>query len=135
MCFAETRQASEMFFHLHKLTQFAFFSLFMLKDARAVANEVKTLKVQLDQEFVAGLWLETNLCKIVEPPVDRIGSFWIGMNRIPETTSSKVRFMVVHQCRRSTPQGLFKNFLQRAFECEDTRFVQVKFLTNYKKTR
>ena len=124
---------------LNKYTQFALF-LLLLKDVEAFDEEIKTFKVQLDQEFVAGLWLETNLCKIFEPPVDRSGHFWIGFNRInrfnkinqfdriPETTSSKVRFMVVHQCRKSAPQGIFKNFLQKAFECEDTRFVQVNFL-------
>jgi hypothetical protein len=61
----------------------------------------------MNREFVAGLRFNTNLCKVFQPPVDRAGNFWIGMNPIPET-SPKARFIVVHQCRKSAPQGLYR---------------------------
>ena len=87
-------------------------------------EETKILRLQMKNEFVPGLGFDSNLCRLFQPPVDRAGNFWVGMKSLPET-NRKARFIVVHQCKKTIPQGLFNNYLHNAFECEDSRFVQV----------
>ena len=85
---------------------------------------VQTFRVQLDREFVSGLSSDASLCKVFQPPVNRAENFWVGMKPIPEM-SPKARFVVVHRCRKSVSASAFKKFLQKSFDCEDNRFVQV----------
>ena len=87
-------------------------------------DTVQTFRVQLDREFVSGLSSDASLCKVFQPPVNRAESFWVGMKPIPEM-NPKVRFVVVHRCRKSLSASAFKKFLQKSFDCEDNRFVQV----------
>ena len=100
-------------------------SLIILYSISGNASGVtKTLRLQMKNEFVTGIGFDSNLCRLFQPPVDRAGNFWVGMKSLPET-NLKARFMVVHQCKKTIPEGLFKNYLHNAFECEDSRFVQV----------
>ena len=109
-------------------TTIQFFVIFILKfGAKSSEEFVQTFRIGLEHDFVSGLSSDASLCKVFQPPAPpdiRLDQYWVGMKSIPET-SDNARFIVVHRCRKSLQQNVFKKFLQRAFDCEDSRFVQV----------
>ncbi len=53
------------------------------------------------------------------------GKFFTGAKNTPEI-NSHVRYIVLHKCRWTAKQdNLYGPFLNKAYECEDTSFVQV----------
>lgn len=82
--------------------------------------------IKLKNQFVAGLFPDFNLCQIY-PPVSftRDNRFFTGAKPNPEV-SGYVRYIVLHKCRWANKQdSLYSTYLNKAYECEDTKFVQV----------
>lgn len=84
------------------------------------------LEVKLNNQYVTGWFSDYNLCQIYTPvSVQNDGKFFTGV-RANQNITENVRYMVLHKCRWSSRQdGFYGPFLNQAFECEDTRFVQV----------
>ena len=82
--------------------------------------------VQLNRQFLPGLFPNYNLCQIFSPvSIKDDGKFFTGAKNTPEI-NSHVRYIVLHKCRWTAKQdNLYGPFLNKAYECEDTSFVQV----------
>ena len=82
--------------------------------------------VQLNRQFLPGIFPNYNLCQIFSPvSIKDDGKFFTGAKNTPEI-NSHVRYIVLHKCRWTAKQdNLYGPFLNKAYECEDTSFVQV----------
>lgn len=96
----------------------------VILSASVAFNGNNNVTLQLHEEFVPALTLDFNLCKVFQPMPKSSDRFWIG-HRALKSTSKRARFMVVYQCQKTSVESIYNGFLQRAFECEDTRFTQV----------
>jgi hypothetical protein len=95
---------------------------------RCAAEEFAVEVIKFTNEFIPGLLRDYNLCQIYKPlSLEGDGKLFTGSKtNNPESISGHVRFIVLHKCRYSSQQDTFYgSFINRAFECEDTRFVQV----------
>ena len=82
--------------------------------------------VQLNRQFLPGLFPNYNLCQIFSPvSKSDDGKFFTGAKANGDI-NEHVRYIVLHKCRWSAKQdNLYGPFLNKAYECEDTSFVQV----------
>merc|ERR1739844_148887 len=82
--------------------------------------------VQLNRQFLPGLFPNYNLCQIFSPVSNSDdGKFFTGAKANGDI-NEHVRYIVLHKCRWSAKQdNLYGPFLNEAYECEDTSFVQV----------
>ena len=76
--------------------------------------------------FTFGLFPNYNLCQILSP-VSVNNDKKIFVDARPNLNVLKnVRYIVLHKCQEKSNQDSFYGpYLNRNFECEDTRFVQV----------
>ena len=86
----------------------------------------KEIEIALNSQYISGIIPDYNLCQIFRP-ISEENDQRLFYQAVPnEHVSKNVRYIVIHKCRWSTNQDTFYGpFLDRSFECEDTRFVQV----------
>ena len=85
--------------------------------------------VKLNSQYLPGLFPDFNLCQIFEPvSVKNDGKIFTGAKPNVEL-NDHVRYVVLHKCRWSSKQdNLYRPYLNKAYECEDTSFVQVRLI-------
>ena len=89
----------------------------------------KEIEIALNSQYISGIIPDYNLCQIFRP-ISEENDQKLFYQAVPnEHVSKNVRYIVIHKCRWSTNQDTFYGpFLDRSFECEDTRFVQVSMI-------
>ena len=93
----------------------------------ANSSQLETTVIKLNNQYLPGIFPDYNLCQIY-PPVSfkQDGKLFTGAKPNFDNHDN-LRYIVLHKCRRSSKQdSLYDTYLNKAFECEDTRFVQVK---------
>jgi len=101
-----------------------FLNMYIAFSANVKFDSRESVIFKINDGFISGLTQDLNLCKVFQPPLLSIGHFWMEMKPLL-STNQHVRFMVLHQCQKPTVEGIFNNFLQKAFECEDSNYAQV----------
>ena len=82
--------------------------------------------VQFKRQFLSGIFPNYNLCQIFAPVSDNGDNKTFTGAKANRDISAHVRYIVLHKCRKSAKQNnLYGPFLNKAYECEDTSFVQV----------
>ena len=89
-------------------------------------SEQFEIEIGLNNQYISGIFPDLNLCQIFTP-ISVENDNKIFFEAKPNLDVSKhVRYIVLHKCRWSSKQDSFYGpYLNKAFECEDTRFVQV----------
>ena len=84
------------------------------------------IPIQFQNQYISGLLPDYNLCQIFRPVAGSSGTRYFQGARPVSNVSEHVRYIVIHKCRWSSRQKEFyQPYVNQAYECEDTDFVQV----------
>ena len=84
------------------------------------------IAIQFRNQYLSGIFPDYNLCQIFSPVSGSTRSRYFQGARPVANVSQHVRYIVLHKCRYSSKQDdTYQPLLNRAYECEDTDFVQV----------
>ena len=84
------------------------------------------IPIQFQNQYISGLLPDYNLCQIFRPVAGSSGTRYFQGARPVSNVSEHVRYIVIHKCRWSSRQKEFyQPYVNKAYECEDTDFVQV----------
>ena len=103
---------------MHKL-----FALLCLVFSSTKPSEIP---IQFRNQYISGLIPDYNFCQIFRPVGGSSGGprYFQGARPV-SNVSEHVRYIVIHKCRSTIKSEFYQPFVNQAYECEDTDFVQV----------
>ena len=86
-----------------------------------------SVEVKLKSQYLPGIFPNFNLCQIFSPVSTKNDEKLFTGAKPNSEINQHVRYIVLHKCRWSSKQDtLYGSYLDKAYECEDTSFVQVR---------
>ena len=106
-------------------TMYKFFVILFLSNSFSFTSPTE-ITIQFKNQYLSGIFPDYNLCQIFSPVTGSSGTRYFQGARPVANVSENVRYIVLHKCRYTSKQDdVYQPMLNRAYECEDTNFVQV----------